>query len=137
MSRSSNPYDRAVRSINDSDRYESSGESEYSREHADPYLMVDYLIDHAVNFRGKGPRGWRRSDERIFEEVCEILFRDPVIDASEIEVKVEKGIVYLRGNVSSRQIKRLSELSIENVLGVEDVVNQLSYRFSKDQVWKN
>jgi osmotically-inducible protein OsmY len=137
MSRNSNPYDRAVRSVNDADRYELSGESEYSREHADPYLMVDYLIDRAVDFRGKGPRGWKRPDHRILDEVCEILARDSAIDATGIEVRVQEGVVYLKGHVPSRQIKRLSELAIENLLGVTDVVNQLSYRHPKDPAWKN
>lgn len=127
MPRNTNVYDRAVRSLNDSDRYEFSGESEYSRERSDPYQMVDYMIDRGLDYRGRGPKGFRISDERILEDVCEILARDPRIDATEIEVEVHDGIVFLKGQVDSRQTKRLSELAIENLAGVEDIVNQLRF----------
>ena len=42
------------------------------------------------NFSGRGPKGYRRSDERIAEEVSEALARHPDIDASDIEVRVER-----------------------------------------------
>jgi hypothetical protein len=125
MSKSLNVYDRSVRSINDADGYEFSGESEYSRELSDPYAMVDYLFDREINFRGKGPRGYRRSDERIREEVCEILVRDSRVDASEIEVEVKEGSVFLLGSVDSRLTKRLAEFAVEDLWGVKDVINQL------------
>lgn len=128
MSRNTNPYDRSVKSLNDSDAYEFSGESEYSRDRSDPYQMVDYLIDRGLDFRGKGPKGFQRSDERIREDVCEILARDSRIDASEIEVRVEAGCVYLSGEVDSRQTKRLAELAIEDLPGVLDVVNQMHFQ---------
>ena len=35
-------------------------------------------------FRGKGPKDWTRSDERIREEVCELLADADEVDASEI-----------------------------------------------------
>jgi osmotically-inducible protein OsmY len=127
MSRSNNPYDRSVRSLNDSDAYEFSGESEYSRDRSDPYQMVDYLIDHGFDFRGKGPKGFQRSDERICEDVCEILARDSRIDATEVEVSVKAGCVYLSGVVDSRQTKRLAGLAIEDLPGVVDVINQISF----------
>lgn len=120
-------YDRSVKSLNDADNYEFSGESEYSRERSDPYYMVDYLIDRGINFRGRGPKGYVLSDDKILEEVCEILTRDSFIDASQIEVSVKKGCVFLKGHVDSRQTKRLSELAIEGLPGVNDIVNQLSF----------
>jgi osmotically-inducible protein OsmY len=120
-------YDRSVRSLNDSDRYDFSGESEYSRERSDPYEMVDFLIERGLNYAGRGPKGYFPSDERIREDVCELLARDPLIDASDIEVTVLEGVVNLKGRVNSRQTKRLSELTIENLPGVVDVINQLSF----------
>jgi osmotically-inducible protein OsmY len=128
MSRSTNVYDRSVRSLNDSDAYEFSGESEYSRERSDPYQMVDYLLDKEVDFRGKGPKGYRIADDRIFEQVCEILARDSRIDASQVEVMVKEGCVYLSGEVDSRQTKRLAEMTIEDLPGVTDVINQLHFQ---------
>lgn len=125
MPKSTNPYDRSVRSLNDADSYEFSGESEYSRERSDPYQMVDYMIDRGLDFRGKGPKGFSLSDERVLEDVSEVLSRDSRIDATEIEVKVRDGVVYLQGMVDSRQTKRLAELAIEDLPGVHDIINQL------------
>lgn len=127
MSKSSNPYDRSVRSLNDADTYEFSGESEYSRDRSDPYQMVDYLIDRGINFRGPGPKGFTFSDEHIREEICEILARDSFIDAAEIEVDVREGHVVLKGQVDSLQTKRLAEISIESLPGVNDILNQLKF----------
>ncbi len=78
------------------------------------------------DYSGRGPKGWRRSDERIEEEVCECLERDRNIDASEIEVKVKDGIVTLCGTVDERRIKRMAEDIIESVSGVRDIRNELS-----------
>jgi hypothetical protein len=78
-----------------------------------------------ANFVGYGPRGYTRSDDRIYEEVCDALMRHPAVDASNIGVKVEKGIVYLSGKVPSRQMKKLSERVAEDCPGVQDVRNEL------------
>src|SRR5687768_9699859 len=56
-------------------------------------------------FRGRGPRGYQRSDDRIREDVCERLSDDPQIDASNMEVTVKTGEVTLSGTVSSREDK--------------------------------
>ncbi len=76
-------------------------------------------------FFGKGPKGYKRSDERIREEVNEALYRDYHVDASEIEVDVKEGIVTLSGSVDSRQSKRSAEECIENLAGVIDVHNRI------------
>lgn len=77
------------------------------------------------NFRGIGPKNYHRSDERIFEEVCETLMAHSYIDASNIAVKVENGIVYLTGAVESREMKRLAEDIIDDLPGVNDIRNEL------------
>ncbi|MBC7742167.1 MAG: BON domain-containing protein [Bdellovibrionaceae bacterium] len=74
---------------------------------------------------GKGPKGYRRSDERIYEEACEVLSLHPEIDATEMEVKVTEGLVTLSGTVESRHVKRLAESTVENLVGVHDVQNNL------------
>ncbi len=74
---------------------------------------------------GKGPKGWRRSDERIREEACEMLYRDSEVDASDIEIKVKEGTLTLSGSVDSRDTKRAAERCVENLSGVEDVHNEL------------
>lgn len=75
--------------------------------------------------RGRGPRGYRRSDTRIHEDVCEALTEDPRLDASSLEVSVSECEVTLTGTVSSRDDKRLAEDLAEAVSGVRDVHNQL------------
>jgi osmotically-inducible protein OsmY len=90
------------------------------------------IMDHDAAHRGKGPKGYTRSDERVFEDVCEALSLSPNVDASEIEVKVKEGIVYLNGSVDKRESKRFAEFAIENISGVHDVQNQLNIQKSDE-----
>lgn len=78
------------------------------------------------NHAGRGPKGYRRADDRIYEEVCDTLSLSPDVDASEVEVEVKEGTVFLRGSVPNRDIKRMAELEIENISGVQDVQNMLT-----------
>jgi osmotically-inducible protein OsmY len=78
-----------------------------------------------VSHRGKGPRGYRRSDERVKEDVAERLTDDDYLDASDIELSVIEGVVILTGTVSSRWAKRTAEDLSESVSGVKDVQNNL------------
>jgi len=84
-------------------------------------------------YRGKGPLGWQRSDERIREAICETLTDDEFIDASNIEVKVTNGEVFLLGSVPDRMMKRMAEDVIERVSGVKDVTNQLKVGKEQDR----
>lgn len=77
------------------------------------------------DYRGRGPKGYRRSDERIHEEVCERLTDDWSVDASDVSVSVQDGEVTLSGFVPSRDQKRRAEHCIERISGVRDVINQL------------
>ncbi len=72
----------------------------------------------------RGPKGYRRADTRIYEEVCEAL-EDSGLDASEINVRVEGGECTLEGTVRSRDDKRGAERIAERVRGVADVHNRL------------
>ncbi len=83
------------------------------------------LWQSTKNFFGKGPKGFRRTDEKIREEVCEALYRDHSVDASEIEVSVKDAEVMLSGTVSERRMKRLAEDCAESVSGVSDVRNEI------------
>jgi hypothetical protein len=78
------------------------------------------------NFFGVGPKGYKRSDERIREDVCEALADHPDVDASEIEVRVRDGEVILTGTVESRWMKRQAEDAVEFVPGVRDVRVELT-----------
>ncbi len=77
---------------------------------------------------GKGPKNYRRNDERIKEDVSERLKDHDDIDASDIDIEVSSGMVTLSGEVKSRREKRLAEDAIEGVSGVEDITNQLRVR---------
>ncbi len=80
-----------------------------------------------TNHSGRGPKGYKRMDENIYEDVCEVLSASRDIDASNIEVEVKDGCVYLRGSVDDRQTKRLAEEAIEYISGVQDVQNLLTF----------
>lgn len=75
--------------------------------------------------RGVGPRNYQRSDDRLRELVSERLEDDHDVDASEIEVFVEGGVVRLTGTVPERRMKRFAEEVAESVRGVTDVRNEL------------
>ena len=76
-------------------------------------------------FRGRGPSGYRRTDPRLHELVCEALTDDDRVDASHIDVRVENGEVTLTGTVEDRQQKRCAEDAIEQIGGIRDVHNQI------------
>jgi osmotically-inducible protein OsmY len=76
-------------------------------------------------FAGRGPKGYRRSDERIREDVSDRLTDDAWLDASEVEVRTEAGMVTLTGNVKSREDKRRAEDLAMSISGVKDVINQI------------
>lgn len=98
-----------------------------SRGYYEDYRGRVHQFDHSrsAQFAGRGPKGYRRSDERIREDVCDRLCDNPYVDASEIEVNVRNGEVTLSGNAHSREDKRQSEEIAESVSGVVDVQNNL------------
>ncbi|MFD2740586.1 BON domain-containing protein [Sulfitobacter aestuarii] len=75
--------------------------------------------------RGKGPKGYRRSDDRILEEVNEALTHDHLVDASDVEVTCAECEVTLTGTVESRHAKRRAEDCADSVSGVRHVQNNL------------
>lgn len=77
------------------------------------------------SFRGVGPKNYRRSDDAIREDLCELLMDDPDVDATEIDVRVSDGVVTLDGTVRERGMKHLAERLAESVRGVRDVQNNL------------
>ncbi|HEV3469137.1 MAG TPA: BON domain-containing protein [Pyrinomonadaceae bacterium] len=76
-------------------------------------------------YRGRGPRNYRRSDERIRDDINDRLTENDWLDASDIEVQVTGGEVTLIGTVESRYAKRLAEDIAESVSGVTHVQNNL------------
>lgn len=77
------------------------------------------------SYRGKGPKGYARSDDRLKELICERLTEDHGIDASDITVDVTGQSVKLTGSIDNRRAKYEVEELIERVGGVKDIDNQL------------
>lgn len=80
---------------------------------------------HGASHRGRGPRAYRRSDDRIREDINDRLTDNDWLDASDIEVSVVSAEVTLSGTVDSRYAKRLAEDIAESVSGVSHVQNNL------------
>lgn len=77
---------------------------------------------------GRGPKNYRRSDDRIRDELCDRLTAHPEIDAREIEVEVKEARVVLRGTVPDRRTKHRAEDLADHVLGALEIDNQLRVR---------
>ena len=79
-------------------------------------------------YAGRGPRNYKRSDNRIEEDINDRLTQHSMIDASDVEVSVQNGEVTLRGQVTDRYAKRLAEEIAESVFGAHDVNNQIKVK---------
>jgi hypothetical protein len=77
------------------------------------------------SFRGLGPKNYKRSDERIRDDVYERLTDSPMIDARYVLVDVNQGSVTLTGTVIERRMRYAAEDLVEGVLGVSNISNQL------------
>lgn len=85
----------------------------------------DWDKQRSGQHRGKGPKGYNRSDDRIKEDINDRLSDDVFVDASEIEVTVNQGEVTLTGTVTGRSEKRRAEDITEGVSGVRNVENRI------------
>ena len=83
------------------------------------------------SFRGRGPKGYQRSDERLKEMICERLTDDPAIDASNVTIEVNGQCVKLTGTVDDRSTKYEIEELVENFGSVKDIDNQLRVQSSR------
>lgn len=89
---------------------------------------IDQIDDFPGLYAGRGPLGYVRSEQRIVEDVNEALTRDPDLDPTDIEVRVEGDEVTLEGSVDSRADRRHAEDVAAAVAGVWDVHNRLRIR---------
>lgn len=79
-------------------------------------------------YRGRGPRGYVRTAERIRDDLCDRLTENPFIDASDIEVTVNGSEVALEGTVDSEIAYKQTQAIAEEVIGVTHVHNHLTIR---------
>jgi len=128
----------ASRAVGGYAEYEPSASPKHGRDQDDGYgtgtsahyadrdhIRSGFGRNKAGAYQGYGPKNYRRSDERIREELCEQLNRDDAIDASEVEVDVENGVVRLSGRVRYRWMKHHIEDMAEACSGVVDVQDAL------------
>lgn len=83
-------------------------------------------FSNVQTYRGRGPKNYTRSDERIIDDINERLTNDDDIDASEIEVKCVQGVVTLEGSVEERWMKHRAEDIADSCSGVRQVENRLT-----------
>ena len=104
--------------------------AEPKRQTMDTYRPADsgHLDVLQENHRGKGPRNYKRSDDRLKEIVCDVFCDNPDLDASNIDVDVKNSEVILSGEVHDRTAKRLAEDLAEGVTGVSNVQNRIHVR---------
>ena len=123
--RRSNPYGYGAGARDYEGRY--GGRSERAIGPDNPMLanLAEGRDATAGLHRGRGPKNYVRSDERIREDVSDRLSDDAHLDASAIEVQVVNGEVTLVGSVDSRHAKRRAEDRAEDVSGVKHVQNNL------------
>lgn len=77
------------------------------------------------NFRGRGPRGYTRSDERITEDLNERFTDDPYLDADDLQISVSGGVATLSGTVEQRWMKHRAEDIADACGGVREVHNEI------------
>ena len=80
------------------------------------------------DYRGVGPRGYIRSPARVYEDVCDRLTDNPLVDASDIEVLISGVEVVLAGSVENAIAAARAEATARGVPGVKTVRNTLTLR---------
>ncbi|HEX5414055.1 MAG TPA: BON domain-containing protein [Chloroflexota bacterium] len=66
-----------------------------------------------------------RSDAEVRQEVVEALTRDVRVDASQVDVQVENGVVTLRGSVTTPLERSVASEIVRRVKGVRELRNEL------------
>lgn len=99
------------------------------------YQTGGYYEERAIGgpYYGVGPKGYKRSDRRVREDVCDMLTMAGQIDATDVDVEVHYGEVTLKGSVRDRYEKRFAEDIAFSVIGVTDVQNQLRVAGERQQ----
>lgn len=128
------PDDRRERRVRDRDYYAAGNNDDrnmtFDRANGEVSAWLDgrdavVRRQTDANHRGRGPRNYVRSDDRIRDDINDRLSEDPDIDASDMEVSVAEGEVTLTGTVTERFAKRHAEDIAESITGVRHVQNNL------------
>jgi hypothetical protein len=103
---------------------ESPGRHDYLSREATAADTAAYDMRGGVQGAARGPKNYRRSDERIQEDVCDALMYSE-LDASDVSVDVRDAVVVLQGTVPERRLKRAIEDVAARCRGVVDVQNEI------------
>lgn len=114
-------FRRRLRSENEGRGYWDRMSDEAASWFGDSEARARRQADH----RGKGPKGYLRSDTRINEDVHDCLTEDRHLDASGVMITVKDGEVTLNGVVPERHAKHHAEHLVEKIAGVTHVQNNL------------
>ena len=80
----------------------------------------------------RGPKGFRRSDERILDDIATRLMSRDDIDSSEVTLEVKDAKAKLGGTVPERWMRYAVDDIAESVMGVEDVENNVRVQRTPD-----
>lgn len=109
-------------------------ESEFLNEHGN-HLGSTGQGRGSQNFgrrSGRGPKNYKRSDDRISDDLHEQLDRMHHLDARDIDIEVKSGEVTLKGTVTNRFDKRAVEDVAEDIFGVKNVHNMIHVKSEFD-----
>ncbi len=123
----SSPYEEQL-----SDRYETGISGHLYGQHTGYGIGVERYTggweSTVGEYSGRGPKNFKRRDERIHDEIAERLTAEPWVDPSDVDVAVAGGRVTLTGTVPDRETKYRIEEIVERVSGVDDVENRVKVR---------
>ncbi len=80
----------------------------------------------------RGPKGFKRTDERLKDDIAVRLMYRHDIDSSDVILEVKDGKVTLEGTVPERWMRYAIDDIAESVLGVQDVENNVRVRRTPD-----
>lgn len=81
----------------------------------------------------RGPKGFKRSDERLKDDIAERLMYQHDIDLSDVSLDVRDSKVTLEGTIPERWMRFAIVDVAESVIGVESVENNLRVRRTVDR----
>lgn len=102
--------------------------TDYPRDPAQPDERLDtgrVQFQPEERERRRGPKNYRRSDERISEVLSERLMQSAHLDVSDVTVAVHEAKVTLEGTVPERWMKHAIENIAVTSWGVVDVENRV------------
>jgi osmotically-inducible protein OsmY len=105
--------------------YEQQFNRHYGEEESKRFPESGTNYDMRGMHSGKGPRNYRRSDERLKELICERLTADPHVDATDIVIEVRDSEAIIGGTVNDKQMKRRAEEIIDEIKGITQVENRI------------